>query len=59
MSRTFRKDRKTQKKVKDGYSQYVSKSCEHHGGCPYCLRNRIFDILKNNQEKFYDNERSW
>lgn len=56
MSRTFRKDRKTQKKVKDGHRQYASKSCEHHGGCPYCLKNRIFDILRNNQEKFYVSE---
>jgi len=35
MSRTFRKERKTSKKVRDGRPQYVSKSCEHHGGCPW------------------------
>jgi hypothetical protein len=53
MSRTIRKDRKTQKKVNDGHRQYASKSCEHHGGCPYCLKNRLFDIYKSKQEKFY------
>jgi len=54
MARTFRKDRKTQKKVQDGHRQFSSKSCEHHGGCPWCLRNRLFDLEKLKQEKFYE-----
>ena len=54
MSRTIRKDRKTQKKVQDGHRQFSSKSCEHHGGCPWCLKNRTFDLNKINQEKFYE-----
>jgi hypothetical protein len=54
MSRTIRKDRKTQKKVQDGHRQFSSKSCEHNGGCPWCLKNRTFNLNKTNQEKFYE-----
>jgi len=53
MSRTFRKERKTSKKVRDGHPQYVSPSCEHHGGCSWCERNRLINYKKNNQTKFY------
>lgn len=46
MSRTYRKDRKTKKIVRDGTKQYVSVSCEHHGGCPWCENNRQIDKIK-------------
>jgi hypothetical protein len=49
MSRTYRKDRKTKKNVRDGTRQYVSVSCEHHGGCPWCENNRLFDQKKVEQ----------
>ena len=55
MSRTFRRDRKTDKKVRDGHPQYASKSCEHHGGCPWCERNRLFNFIKTSSvEKLQD-----
>lgn len=41
MSRTIRNKRKTNQKVKDGTSQYSTKSCSHHGGCPICEGNRL------------------
>lgn len=49
MSRTFRKERKTKKIVRDGTRQYVSVSCEHHGGCPWCESNRLINQKKVDQ----------
>ena len=46
MSRTYRKQYKTGKYVKDGTPQHVSSSCEHHGGCPWCENNRLFNQHK-------------
>jgi len=45
MSRTLRNKRPqfyktSQGKTRDGSRQHASVSCEHHGGCPYCLSNR-------------------
>lgn len=49
MSRTYRRDRKTKELVRDGTRQYVSVSCEHHGGCPWCENNRLFNQRKTDQ----------
>jgi len=54
MSRTLRTKRRSSEKVKDGYPQYVSKSCKHNGECPYCKKNRLFSSLKKLQERIYE-----
>ena len=52
MSRTVRKPShkitkfKGFKKVRDGSRTRVSHSCENHGGCPYCERNRFHKFNK-------------
>jgi len=33
-------------KVRDGTPQHVSSSCENHGGCPYCLKNKMHSTHK-------------
>lgn len=45
MSKTFRKNPKTQKiyQDKDRKHQKASRSCLHHGGCPYCENNRFYN----------------
>lgn len=53
MARTIRKQRKTSKTVRDGTVQYWAASCRHHGGCPYCESNRLFNYRKLNQDKLY------
>jgi hypothetical protein len=42
MSRTIRRQRGTNQRVRDGYPQYSSSSCRHHGSCNYCANNRLF-----------------
>lgn len=32
----------------------VCTSCRNHGSCDYCKRNRLFDTIKKDQKKFYD-----
>lgn len=32
--------------VRDGTPTHNSKSCEHHGSCPYCTRNRLHKHVK-------------
>ncbi len=46
MSRTVRRKRKTEKKVRDGENQYAAASCRHHGGCGYCEGNRLHSTHK-------------
>lgn len=55
MSRTFRKKsyhfkytKKETKKgmMRDGSETRSISSCENHGGCSYCTRNRIINRLK-------------
>ena len=43
MSRTFRKNRKSDEIIRDGERQYATSSCRHHGGCDYCKNNRTFE----------------
>ena len=31
----------TDGKVRDGTPQHASGSCNNHGGCPYCLSNKM------------------
>lgn len=52
MTKTFRKNSKTQKiyQDKDRRHQKVSRSCLHHGGCPYCESNRLHNKNKNELE---------
>lgn len=47
MARTYRKS-KTGKKYldKDRKHQKNSRSCLHHGGCPYCEGNRLYNSRK-------------
>ena len=43
MSRTFRKNRKSDEIIRDGERQYADSSCRHHGSCDYCKNNRTFE----------------
>ena len=42
MSRTVRTHPKSRRRMRDGTGMgKVSRSCEHHGGCPWCERGRL------------------
>lgn len=51
MARTVRVKRRTNEKVRDGYFQYASRSCSHHGGCGYCEQNRTFSRAESDWDK--------
>lgn len=57
MSRTFRNVSQQQKtfykkdKVNDGSYTKYTRSCENHGGCPYCESNRLHKHRKKIVEK--------
>ena len=53
MARTIRTKRKSDKKVREGTTQYNDSSCRNHGGCGYCKDNRLFNYRKLNQDKLY------
>jgi hypothetical protein len=50
MSKTYRKAPKTQKVYQDKDRRHgvlhPSRQCLHHGGCPYCEGNRMFNWIK-------------
>ena len=33
-------------KVRDGTPQHASSGCDNHGGCPYCLNNKMHSTRK-------------
>lgn len=40
MGKTYRKEKRTGKKVRDGTPLHAASSCKNHGGCAYCEGNR-------------------
>ena len=49
MSRTFRNGSALwkYKRVRDGRTTRVDKSCENNGYCPWCYKNRMYNFLRN------------
>lgn len=50
MANTYRRNKRTRKRERDGYNPAISRSCEHNGGCPYCERNRLYNRNKTESE---------
>ena len=47
MSRTTRRKLRTaHQTVRDGADQRPDRSCNNHGGCPWCERNRTMNLLR-------------
>ena len=47
MGKTWRKSKLGKKyQDKDRKNQKNDRSCLHHGGCPYCERNRLYNSSK-------------
>jgi len=47
MARTYRKSKIGKKYLdRDRKHQKASRSCLHHGGCPYCEGNRLHNSRK-------------
>lgn len=40
MGKSLKLSRKTFRKAQNREINYVAKSCQHHGGCPWCEGNR-------------------
>lgn len=36
------------------HSARFDKSCRPHGGCPYCLRGRLYSYLKRKSKALYE-----
>ena len=49
MANTYRRNKRTRKRERDGYNPAISRSCEHNGGCPWCERNRLHSAIKSNE----------
>lgn len=50
MTNTIRRKRNSPETVRDGTQTHASKSCDNHGGCPFCEGNRLKQSRVTDQE---------